>query len=66
MHYPPELFTHSPNTQTSGGTGAHGGEGHVTAVVGPPGPSERERDGNEADAMHVGRTRMEGGSGPSG
>ena len=26
----------------------------------------RERDGNEADAMHVGRTRMEGGSGPSG
>lgn len=26
----------------------------------------RERDGNEADAMHVGRTRIEGGSGPSG
>ena len=26
----------------------------------------RERDGNEADAMHVGRTRMEGGLVPSG
>ena len=66
MDYPPELFTHSPNTQTSGGTGAHTEVKDTSLLWQDLQAPARERDRNEADAMRVGRTRMEGGLGPSG